>query len=236
MGLNIRNYSPNEKEQFFAMPPEKDEALGCIGHLRIDFGKSGTEFWSTWWPRGPEELNSPTFKKELDSVVNELRETVLSGMVGMRRFCTDNGGYMDGGCSPNYGYVIDTPSYRYCLRCIPMQGDYNAYLNCFDKQTQAMAQRLQKLPELCFSTLPGTGELICIKRGESGYYPSDWSTDDPAQNKELADFNNRKLGVTEAQRQAMECGSMAGWDAPGADPTFYDFADQGTVSMTMGGL
>ena len=35
---------------------------------------------------------------------------------------------------------------------------------CF---TQKLAEGL---PELCFSTLPDTGALICIKRGESGYY------------------------------------------------------------------
>ena len=89
------------------------------------------------------------------------------------------------------------------------------------------------LPELCFSTLPSTGALICIKRGESGYYPSDWSTDDPEQNRELADFNNEKLGVTQAQRLAMETGSMHGWDVPGADPKAYE---QAPPRQEMGGM
>lgn len=41
------------------------------------------------------------------------------------------------------------------------------------------------------------------------------------QQLQLADYNNERLGVTQAQRLAMETGSMHGWDVPGADPTVY---------------
>ena len=89
------------------------------------------------------------------------------------------------------------------------------------------------LPELCFSVLPDTGDLICIKRGESGYYPSDWNTKSREQNEELADYNNERLGVTSAQRRAMEVGSMFGWQAPDADPASYE-QNQQMGGMTLG--
>ena len=96
---------------------------------------------------------------------------------------------------------------------------------------QLESELAEGLPEICFSTLPSTGALICIKRGERGYYPSDWDTGDPVQNKELADYNNERLGVTQAQRLAMEAGSMHGWTCPAADPKTYE-----QKPMRMGGM
>lgn len=77
------------------------------------------------------------------------------------------------------------------------------------------------LPENCLATLPGTGELVILKRGETGYYRTDWDTGDKAQNLELADYHNRRRGINPAQVEAMQMGSMCGFRVPGADPQIY---------------
>lgn len=118
---------PDEAGLFYAQHPSEDEQLGTIGHVRMDFGKSGNEFWHTWHPRGAEELNSPAFKAELQQVVDKLREDVLKNRFAMERFCYEHGGKINGGWTQNYGFIVEAEHYQYCLRCNPSPGDYNAY-------------------------------------------------------------------------------------------------------------
>lgn len=77
------------------------------------------------------------------------------------------------------------------------------------------------LPEKCFGTLPSTGELIIIKRGEEGSTPAGASAQGKT-GKEAADIANAAMGVTKAQAAAMLSGSMFGWAVPAADPKNYD--------------
>ena len=100
--FHIRPARPEEAGLFYAQHPAEDERLGVIGHIRMDFGRSGNEFWHTWWPRGPEELNSPAFKLELQEVVDTLRESVLKSRFAMERFCYEHGGKISGGYVQNY--------------------------------------------------------------------------------------------------------------------------------------
>ena len=134
--FHIRPARPDETGLFYTPHPEEDRRRGTIGHVRMDFGRSGNEFWHTWWPRGPEELNSPVFKAELQEVVDTMRENVLKSRFSMERFCYEHGGKIAGGYVQNYGYIVETEHYRYCLRCNPSPGDYNGYLTAYDLDVQ----------------------------------------------------------------------------------------------------
>ena len=129
------------------MEPEEDARLGAIGHVRIDFGRGGDRFWHTWRPRGPEELNTPEFKGELDQVIGQLRRGVLKDLTNMRRWCYGHGGEISGGWSQNYGYIVETENYRYCLRCNPVESDYQAYLAAFDLREQELNQAQEQEAE-----------------------------------------------------------------------------------------
>ena len=78
------------------------------------------------------------------------------------------------------------------------------------------------LPKQCYSTLASTGEIILIKRGEDGYFPSDLPDSGREENRRVVDERNREGGVSKAQEAAMSAGSMFGWDVPAADPRSYD--------------
>ena len=79
-----------------------------------------------------------------------------------------------------------------------------------------------ELPEQCYSILPGSGEIIVVKRNEKGYYNPHIPAVSKEQAREIVDEYNGKLGVTRAQEEAMRTGSMFGFHVPGADPKNYD--------------
>ena len=78
------------------------------------------------------------------------------------------------------------------------------------------------LPDCCYSVNKVTGEVIILKKGEKGFYKTDILTKGREESRELADFQNKKLGVSKAQEAAMYLGSLNGFDTPGADPKQFD--------------
>ena len=106
---------------------QEDNMRRCIGHLRIDFGSSGTEFWTTWFLHR-RELITQDFKDELQVVVNDLqeRDRLLADYRTMCRL------FIAGTrVEESYGFCADSEQHEYCLRCIPMRGGYHAYLYCY---------------------------------------------------------------------------------------------------------
>ncbi len=206
------------EELLFYSDKEKDEALGTIGHLRIDFGSSGEEFYCSWFDHANSKMNDSYFKGVFDMFIDDLRTGVLKSRTEMRRFCRDRED-----CRNTHSYTEDcwgfrvlTNKYAYYIRCMPTPGDYECYVYCYETaRLMAHLAGEKGMPTHCYSTLPSTGEPIMIRYAERGYYP--FQLPDGATVEEL----NKAIGVTYEQRQAMEAGSMFGWRVPGADPKNY---------------
>lgn len=206
----MRPASPEEAGFFYALPPEKDAELGAIGHVRMDFGSSGQEFWHTWWPRGPEELDTREFKEELCQVVDDLRKGVLKDLSSMRSYCREHGGAIQGGGAvQNHGYVLTTDRYVYRLRCNPASGDYQAYLSCFVNQEQKMGltkQGWQKMRDAADPNLSHSYDWYvmesCNMPGEQ--YTEGLSLEEAIRRYTASEHEDKRLGVTKDDIAAVD--------------------------------
>ena len=73
-GVQLRPASIEEAGLFYSeLDQKQDEALGTVGHIRMDFGSGGREFWHTWWPHNEDRFNTLEFKEELQAIVDTLR-------------------------------------------------------------------------------------------------------------------------------------------------------------------
>lgn len=78
-----------------------------------------------------------------------------------------------------------------------------------------------ELPKTCYAVMPDSGALVILNRGERGQHYISEYTASRAENKKIADFNNRRFGIGPAQVRAMVLASIHGVDYPGADPQLY---------------
>ena len=202
----------------FRLSGEAAERCGAIGYLRADFGRSGKEFYTTWFD-SQAHLKSSDFKYKFDELINSLRDDGQKPPFASRdnhlAFCAAHPSMT---C-----FKIATQDYSFYIRLNPHQGTYDIY--CFAYDNRWLLPELagkHDLPEFCYSTLPDTGAVIIIKSGESGYYPCDYTVNDRQKNRRTTDLINERLEVTKGQEEAMAFGSMFGWDNPTAKPWNYD--------------
>ena len=129
------------------------------------------------------------------------------------RITLDDGSYVDEVCRfiDEYHVEVGNNIYHICEFAERMEQNGNKVIPL-----------RSSLPDRCYTVLAETGEMIIVKKGESGYYHSDLNCKDAAVSRVIAAENNKKLGVSKVQEECMAAGSLFGWDVPGADPANYD--------------
>lgn len=106
--VQLRSASVEEAGLFYSQVEEdRGWQSGTVGHVRMDFGHGGKEFWHTWWPHNQDQFNTPKFKETLQTVVDALRrDGPLKDLSARRSYCQQHGGAIteDG---ENFGYIAE---------------------------------------------------------------------------------------------------------------------------------
>lgn len=133
--MTLQPAHPDERDLFYSLPGDPEWDSSCVGHLRMDFGYKGKEFWSSWWPHNEDSLNTPEFKTNFQQFVDSLRKGgCLKDFKAMQDWCLQYPEAREPESPYTYLFRAEADNYLYCIRCCLINGDYNAYLYCYDKE------------------------------------------------------------------------------------------------------
>ena len=173
----LKERMPEESERGLMIYSNKDDSISVkVQSLRFDVDVRQGKLWGVAKCELREPLNASEMSNLIDAIVGQASDGFGEGFEQRGVKTPDNSMIYASLWSADKTWTIQTEQERFSP---------------------------SELPEVCLSTLPSTGEIICIKRGESGYYPSEWETGNAEKNRQIVDYHNQRRGITPAQEEAM---------------------------------
>lgn len=121
--MEIRALTPAEQKYTYAQSMQLEGQTSNIGHLRGDFASSGYGFYTTWFDTRPQ-WKTDEFKKELDEVINLLREDkgLLHNRYDMSAFAKHypESAFAGSYCT-EYGFRVDMENTPFCFGAIRLR-------------------------------------------------------------------------------------------------------------------
>lgn len=111
----------------------------CLGHIRIDFGKEGDEYWAKFFEHThTSTLMTEALRKEANQHVQGLYQSGMTQRLkGMRGYCEAHPeaviGTLPDGWNDEYGFVTHSENLTFYTRCRPICGDYQAYIYIYTR-------------------------------------------------------------------------------------------------------
>lgn len=143
----LRPASIEEAGLFYSQMDEAEDAvLGTVGHIRMDFGASGKEFYHTWWPHNGDQFNTGEFKDELQKFVDMLRsDGPLTNLASMRNYCYQHGGKI----TEDAEYDLENSQVCDALKVILCREDGFDYEMAYQLNAEEKSAILDKMGQYC---------------------------------------------------------------------------------------
>lgn len=143
--------APDEMKLMYILPDDSEMKKRLIGILRGDFGKSGKEFYSTWFDVHTE-LKTDGFRNALEQVIDYFRYSTKFGFLRafkiMADFCrqSDSNFVFSKEHKDNRGIKVKRENYSFYLRLNPHINDYHFYCFCYDESKDNTESEMQLPP------------------------------------------------------------------------------------------